>query len=262
MMRITAHCLVKNEENFIAYAIRSVIDFVDQVLIFDTGSTDRTVAIIKELQREYSQKIIIEEKGECDKKHHTELRQEMVERTRTEWFMVLDGDEVWSKRVLSEAKTVIEKDPGVECLIAPFYLCVGDIYHYSSKGAYTLRGVTAHATPRFFKCISGMHWSGEYNYDALVDGAGNKIFEKQNVQILKYKFWHLTHLRRSSKDDEDYSSGSARKDKRRLTYFWIGHKITEPVPEVFNEFPAITVSALSFWVSVKNFFRLGMQKVL
>jgi glycosyltransferase involved in cell wall biosynthesis len=260
-MIITAHCIVKNEENYVGFAIRSVIDFVDYVLVFDTGSSDATVSVIEELTKEFPHKISFEQKGVCDKKRHTELRQEMVRRTMTDWFMILDGDEVWTVRALSEAKTVIEKDLTLECLIAPFYLCVGDIYHYSSKGAYTLRGVTAHATPRFFRRVPGMRWSGEYNHDAILDGEGNKVFEKSAVVNLTHKFWHLTHLQRSSKDDEDYSSGSIRKDKRRLTYFWIGHNITEPIPEVFVKYSSQVAQPLSFLISIVNFFRLARGKL-
>jgi glycosyltransferase involved in cell wall biosynthesis len=48
-MQLTVHCLIKNEENFIFYAIKSVVDFVDKIIIFDTGSTDKTVAIVNSL---------------------------------------------------------------------------------------------------------------------------------------------------------------------------------------------------------------------
>ena len=46
-MKIWAHTLVMNEDRFIWYAVMSVIDYVDKILIFDTGSTDGTVRIIK-----------------------------------------------------------------------------------------------------------------------------------------------------------------------------------------------------------------------
>ena len=61
MAPITAHCLIKNEENFVWYAIKSVVDFVDKIIVFDTGSTDKTVELIKKLAEEYPEKIIFEE---------------------------------------------------------------------------------------------------------------------------------------------------------------------------------------------------------
>ena len=49
-MKIWVNTIVHNEENFIWFAVMSVIDYVDKVLIYDTGSTDKTVEIIKEIQ--------------------------------------------------------------------------------------------------------------------------------------------------------------------------------------------------------------------
>ena len=46
-MKITAHMIVKNEENFVWYAVNSVVNFVDGMMIWDQGSTDRTVEIVK-----------------------------------------------------------------------------------------------------------------------------------------------------------------------------------------------------------------------
>mgnify|MGYP000359384862 CR=1 FL=1 len=140
-LSITAHCIIKNEENFVEYAIRSVVDFVDQIIVFDTGSTDKTVSIILELQTRHPNKIFFEEKGSCDKKRHTELREEMLNKTNTEWFMILDGDEVWTKRGMEEVLSVINSSLEVECLIAPFYLCVGDVYHrYYKDGSFEILG--------------------------------------------------------------------------------------------------------------------------
>jgi len=41
-MNITAQMVVKNEENFVWFAIKSVLPYVKKFLITDTGSTDNT----------------------------------------------------------------------------------------------------------------------------------------------------------------------------------------------------------------------------
>ena len=249
MSKITAHCLVKNEENFVGYAIKSVADFVDKIIVFDTGSTDKTVDIVQSLMQQYPDKIIFEEKGECDKKRHTELRQEMLDRTTTEWFMILDGDEVWTKRGMQEVSESVEKNDKIECLVAPFYLCVGDIYHrYYKRGNFEIFGRKDFFSPRFFKKVRSIHWFGDYDRDTLFDD--NKIFfNEQNTLFLKNKYWHLTHLKRSSKDGTDFSSNGVRKEKRRETYFVLGRAIKDSAPEVFNNF-----QKLSFLNSAINFF--------
>ena len=108
---ITAQCLIKNEERFVEYSIRSVIDYMDSVLIFDTGSTDRTIEIIQDLIKEYPNRIILERKGECDRIKLQHYKQEMLEKTKTDWFMILDGDEVWSKAGIEEAIQTIPPSP-------------------------------------------------------------------------------------------------------------------------------------------------------
>lgn len=262
MATITAHCLVKNEENFVGYAIKSVVNFVDQVIVFDTGSTDKTVTIIRQLVKEYPSKIIFEEKGVADKVRHTKLRQEMLDRTITDWFMILDGDEVWTKRAMEEAAQIIAANAGVECLIAPFYLCVGDVYHDSVRGYYNMHGKRTHATPRFFKKTNGIHWQGDYDRDAIVDANGSVIFEKPQVVWLSNSFWHLTHLVRSSLDAMDYSSGSQRINKRRLTYCF-SKKIESSIPEVFltDSVPDYLLP-LNIFTSVQNCISLGFKKAV
>lgn len=238
MKTITAHCIVKNEENFIQYAVKSVIDFVDRVIIFDTGSRDATISIIERLRQEYPTKIIFEQKGECDKKRHTELRQEMIEKTTTDWFMILDGDEVWTQTGIKEVLDYINKDSNIEieCLIAPFHLCVGDIEHeYKKEGTFNILGKAGHFSLRVIKKTKNVHWQGDYNDDTLVFEDKGSVFREENTIFLKNKYWHLTHLRRSSRDDAEYSSYGSRKEKRRETYFFIGKKIKNPPPEVFDE---------------------------
>ncbi|MEK7172826.1 MAG: glycosyltransferase [Patescibacteria group bacterium] len=225
MATLTAHCLLKNEENFIGYAIKSVIDFVDYVLVFDTGSTDKTVEIIQGLAQEHPGKIIFEEKGACDFERHTHLRQEMIERTKTDWFMILDGDEVWPRRAIKEAKEAIGK--GVyDGIKTHFYECVGDIYHKHYKESYI--------TLRFVK-VGDVYSSGNFIQDNFYTKTGEEFLKKKNIYLLRNRYWHLTHLERSSLDNYDYSSGGTRIKKRRLTYFLIGRKINENAPEVFEE---------------------------
>lgn len=261
MSIITAHCLVKNEENFVGYALRSVVDFVDQIIVFDTGSTDNTVEIIKSIIKEYPNKIIFEEKGECDKKRHTELRQEMVERTKTPWIMILDGDEVWTKRAMEEVLAEINKNTA-ESLIAPFYLCVGDVRHsFVGEAKFAILGKKGNYTIRFVKNTKGLSWLGEYGKDSIFDSEGNVFFNKENSLFLKNKFWHLTHLRRSSLQF-DYSSGKIRENKVIPTYFLLGKTIPETIPEVFQKNSKVSEIYLSFTSSFINFFLWITKKLM
>ena len=63
---ITGHMVVKNEDRWIYYAIMSVIEYLDKLIIYDTGSIDHTKDIIKGIlkddqvgQRLYMRRLIM-----------------------------------------------------------------------------------------------------------------------------------------------------------------------------------------------------------
>ena len=235
MTQITVHCIILNEECFIEAVLRSVLPFAHRILVFDTGSTDQTVDIVRRVQREFPEQIVFEEKGVADRARHTGLRQEMIERTTTDWCLIVDGDEIWTKRGGEELMQYIEK-PDAECVIVPFYLCVGDIFHETRRpGAYHMLGKDGWFSPRAFKKTKGVHWDGNYDNDVLRDDHNRVFFEVANVFWMTERYWHVSHLTRSSLDSEAYSSGGRRGTKRRLTYTFIGKPIHEEVPEVFAQ---------------------------
>ena len=253
---------MKNEENFIYYSLKSVINYVEQIIVFDTGSTDRTVEIVKSLMEEYPGKILFEEKGLCDKERHTILRQEMIEKTKTSWFMILDGDEIWSSGGMLEIlKNTSDTASSIECLIAPFYLCVGDIFHrYYKRGSIQILGKKDFFYPRVFKLTQGIKWHGNYGLDFLVNDNEEEFFNNSNSLFLKNKYWHVTHLVRSSISN-DYSSGGLRSDKEIRTYFLIGRKINEKVPNVFNDkLRSFRLSSLKSFVNFFTFLKKNLLK--
>ena len=263
---ITVHCLIKNEENFISYAIRSVIDYVDNIIVFDTGSTDKTVDLIKSLAKEYPNKIIFQEKGECDKKSHTALRQEMIEITTTKWFMTLDGDEIWTEKGMEEMIGIINSDKKVECLIVPYYLCVGDVYHYSKRGKCDILNNNNHHYPRCFKMLPGVHWGGDYGEgDCVLDKEERELHRRDNTVFLKNKYWHASALVRSSKDQEI----NLGRNKQVMTYslkiLGEGFRIKENLPEIICKSKDDNLARLSLIKSWRNLivlvaFKIGLYK--
>ncbi len=108
---LTAHVVVRNEP-FVWYAVRSVYDRVDKVMLCDTGSTDHTIDDIQQLLAEdhdgkicFSQVAMPDATGwtdatrPCQNKHVANdgiamVRQQQIARTETDFFMLVDGDEV------------------------------------------------------------------------------------------------------------------------------------------------------------------------
>lgn len=204
MNNLTAHMIVKNEEYWVWYAITSVINFVDKILIYDTGSKDKTVNIIKMLSN-INKKIIFEQKEKADTKKMVALRNEQIEKTKTEWFLLVDGDEVWPKKSLASlVKMIKQADKSKVGIVTRTYNCIGDIYHYlpEKKGKYHLLGMKGHFNIRAYRKIPGYQWQGNYPLESYVDKNGLSINEQNNKLLFLDKYyWHLTHLPRSSKDD-------------------------------------------------------------
>jgi glycosyltransferase involved in cell wall biosynthesis len=99
MNKLSLCTIVKNEENSLPQCLHSVKDVVDEMVVLDTGSTDRTVEIAEQLGA---------------KVYHYEwcndfsaARNEALKYVSGEWILVLDADEVLSDRIVPLIKTAI-----------------------------------------------------------------------------------------------------------------------------------------------------------
>lgn len=77
--------IVKNEEKFLAQSLKSVRDIAQQIIVVDTGSTDRTVEIAKEFGAE-----IYSHTWSDD---FSAARNTALEHATGDWILVLDADE-------------------------------------------------------------------------------------------------------------------------------------------------------------------------
>lgn len=224
-MKIWAHCLVYNEENYLWFAVESVIEHVDKVLLWDTGSTDNTNLIIKDLESKYKDKILYKQIGGVDKIHYPQIRQEMLDETKSDWVLILDGDEVWPESSIKNAVSLLGNK--IEAVVVPFYNLVGDIYHHqdTSFGRYELMGRKGFLTIRFINTkIKGLHVKNPYGKEGYFDADNRPIQESAELKYVEAPFFHMTHLERSSKGQKI----------NKIKYF-IGQKISDnmQLPEVF-----------------------------
>lgn len=203
-MKIWVNTIVNNEENFIWFALMSVLDYVDKILVWGSGSTDKTVEIIKTIK---SQKIEFKEVGLTDKFEFTKMRQKMLEQSKGDWILILDGDDIWWKDSIKKLVDCInKKGNNLDAIVNPFYNVLGDIYHYQSEeaGQYKLIGKKGHLTIRAInREISGLHVKGTYGQEGFWDLNNQPIQQRDSNKIafLEAPFLHLTHLKRSSIDN-------------------------------------------------------------
>ncbi|AFY74315.1 glycosyl transferase [Synechococcus sp. PCC 7502] len=91
-IKVSLCMIVKNEAERLANCLKSVKGFVDEIILVDTGSRDRTVNIAKK----YGAKIFKFEW--CD--DFAAARNYSLEQARGEWILVLDADEVLVQAII------------------------------------------------------------------------------------------------------------------------------------------------------------------
>ena len=237
---ITGHMVVKNEDRWIWYSIMSVIDFLDRLIIFDTGSRDHTTDIIAEIlkDKKYADKILYKEWGAVTPKEFSEVRQKQIEMTKTDYFMVIDGDEIWYEATLNELNTILStKKP---LLVATKFInACGDIFHYryEKRETYCINGIKGAITIRVFSMkIPGISVGGVYGVEGYIDSDGDAVQEKgYPIIVQKGKYFHTSLLVRSSRQNGDFSI-RYRRAKLRATW---DEKFPSDFkyPEVFNKQP-------------------------
>lgn len=234
---MTVHIICKNEERWIWYAIKSVLDYVDRVLIYDTGSTDNTVEIIKTIK---DSKIELTECGTVNFQEFTNLRQKQIDDTRTEWFMVLDGDEVWQSESLQKVIDRIKKSK--ENILAAFvhyFEFVNDIKHYymgheQIKFPLHDRKEYGWYAIRFVKKIPGLVCEKVYGLEGyFVQNKELQRFGKSQDYLWcdDIYYFHARNLLRSSTNEKD-NEVMLRVEKRHFA------KIGE-IPKIYRGFEVI-----------------------
>lgn len=224
MPKIWGVTLVKNEDRYLWFAVSSVINYLDKVLIWDTGSTDQTVKVIKELQKKYPNKIEFREYGEVDEERFTKARQEMLDLTKSDWFLVLDGDEVWWEASIKKIWEVIGKSGDKYNLIFnPTINLIGDIYHFQEEaaGQYEILDKKGHYNVRAInRKIEGLHVKRPYGEE----GYYNKeeiLIQKTDLERILFvdaPYMHFTHLNRSSNKLEVMQRSGKRKYELGITF--------------------------------------------
>lgn len=232
---ITAHMVVKNEDRFIWYAISSVLPYVDKFIIFDSGSSDNTIKIITSIK---SKKIIFKSRTAIRAQDISNIRQEQIERTDTDWFWIVDGDEIYPFSLCKEiVHTVNLNGEKLDGIIVGRYDLLGDIYHYQdeSVGSYNICGKIGHYVLRLLnkKNISRLHVEGKYPNEGYYDGSGNHVINHNPSKFIftKGRLFHAMYLTRSSQGANLSDTYNRTKAKIEL-----GKSISPRVdlPEVFE----------------------------
>lgn len=107
--KLTLSITVRNEENrFLKQALLSHLQYIDEAVIIDDGSTDRTAAICTEILKGIPYRIIHNSQSKF--RNEIELRKQQwneVISTNPEWILVLDADEIFEPRFVHEVDQLL-----------------------------------------------------------------------------------------------------------------------------------------------------------
>ena len=96
-------CMItKNEEKFLEQCLNSVKDIVDEIIVVDTGSTDKTKEIANKFKAEIYDFNWIDD--------FSAARNESLKHATRDWILVLDADEVLSSGDLIRFKDLLLDD--------------------------------------------------------------------------------------------------------------------------------------------------------
>lgn len=170
--------IVKDEELNIRRALESASKCADEIVVVDTGSTDRT----PEIAKEYTDKVYFHEW----KNDFSEARNFSLKFPGCEWVMILDADEELSPEFIENIRGFLENLPKD---VNTVYVPSVDFYDaaYANTGTYPL--------PRIFR-------NGTVYYERKVH---NQPVYKEKAVSFKYPVFHYGYIQSKSLFFKKYS---------------------------------------------------------
>jgi glycosyltransferase involved in cell wall biosynthesis len=210
-MKVWAHTLVKNEARWLWYSVASVVNHVDKVMLWDTGSTDSTLKIIHELIVAFPGKIDFQKRQINSPSDFTSIRQEMLDMTAADWILMVDGDEIWSEESIKKVIGILDSDgKNIETIVVPTINLVGDVFHYQeeSAGRYKFGDRVGHFNLRVInRNIPGIHSQGTHGVWGWADNENKMIQDRSPAKekFIDAPYLHATFLSRGSERVDDKS---------------------------------------------------------
>ena len=136
--RLSVGLIVRNEEAFLGGCLASVREVADQIVVVDTGSTDRTV----EIARSYGAEVY--EFTWCD--DFSAARNAVLEHVRGDWVLMLDADEELTEEGRRELAAALEQPE-----VMAWRLPMVDVGHEDEGVSYV---------PRLFRNAPGLFYVG------------------------------------------------------------------------------------------------------
>ncbi|MGL4848006.1 MAG: glycosyltransferase [Clostridium sp.] len=255
-MNLSVCLIVKNEEKNLPRCLRSVKDLVQEIVVVDTGSTDRT----KEIALEYGAKVV--DFVWCN--DFSAARNLSIDNATGDWILFLDADEEMPRDDLIQLINMIKTEKKAE---AYFLRMVNFIKGQDIGSAIVLRAFKNRPEYRF---VGKLH---EQIINSIEDKAGLEAIIPTQVRIFHYGYdpdivdsdakskRNLEILLAYPEDKKDgyyyYSLGNeyARIDdyEKALEIYFKAIKVTDYVRNRYIYFPYLILNIMKSYSSLKRF---------
>ena len=175
MEKITAAIITLNEEKRIERCLKS-LDWVDEIVIIDSFSTDRTVDICKR----YTQMVF----QHVWPNNYAEQKTRAHEHASHDWILFLDADEVVTRALRDEIVAMFKVGPVAQAFAIPRIALVGSIkdarVFVARNGVASLRQVViGRQSSDLLEAASGLEAG-----DSVVVSGQNNLVDQARVQVV------------------------------------------------------------------------------
>jgi glycosyltransferase involved in cell wall biosynthesis len=218
LMKLSVTIITKNEERNVAKAIESVL-FADEVILVDSGSTDKT----KDVARALGAKVFDWPfQGYGQQKNYADSL------CLGTWILNIDADEVVSLELAEEIKNIVNRFPDQDGPIALYHL--PRLNHYCGKSIYHGGWYPDHKK-RFYR-RGKTRWTTPKVHEDVVMMEGLEALYKESATPLKGALYHypFQSIREQVEKNLRYALLGAEElvnKKRKKPHLW--HVVLKPL---------------------------------
>ena len=194
--------ITKNEEKFLERCLNSVKSIVDEIIIADTGSTDKT----KEIAKKFNAKIFDFEWID----DFSAARNESIKHATKDWILVLDADEVIEKEDLIKINNAIESADDIVGFSLEQRSYISNFFEGAVKNNSDFELVKnypfyiPHHLVRLFKNKLGLYFKNRV-HELIEDSIIAKNLKYEKLDVLLHHFGSLKDENLISNKTEQYS---------------------------------------------------------
>jgi glycosyltransferase involved in cell wall biosynthesis len=129
MKFLSAIYLFKDEEEFLPLSVSTVWDYVDEVILINTKSTDNSLQLARELEAQRPNVVrVYDWPYDFDQHKEYVCRNESLKLARGKWLMIMDADQLMSDGWRKQVDKYL-KNPGCDALSVKYEHYVGSYRH-------------------------------------------------------------------------------------------------------------------------------------